>query len=208
MPSTSPKHEVIPDAHRLITSLRDIGYDFMHAVADVIDNSLDAGATRVDVDVRFEGPDSWLRISDNGAGMAGSQITEAMRYGSRRKYAAMDKGKFGLGLKTASLSQCSRLSVASRTDVARRRIETRVLDVDHIEKVNKWEVYELEDPDDRLMDPLAETTGTVVLWTGLQRVLKYKVAYGERAKAGLFNKVEQLERYLAMVFHRFLAGQA
>src|SRR5215210_7595117 len=102
--SSSTAVEVIPSAKRLIRSLRDVGYDFVHAVADLVDNSIAAGATEVDIDLRFDGEDSWLRIADNGRGMSGTTITEAMRFGAERDYEADDLGKFGLGLKTASLS--------------------------------------------------------------------------------------------------------
>src|SRR6184192_3049778 len=106
--------EVIPAAGRLVGSLRDMGYEFATAVADLVDNSIEAGATVVTVDIEFEGENSWVRIADNGAGMTSAALREAMRYGSSREYSANDLGKFGLGLKVASLSQCQRLTVASR----------------------------------------------------------------------------------------------
>lgn len=202
--------EVIPSARRLIGSLRDLGYDFVHAVADLVDNSIAAKAGKVEIDVRFEGPASWVRIVDDGIGMSGTQITEAMRYGAERDYDADDLGKFGLGLKTASLSQCRRLSVASRTDLNQRRIEARTWDLDEIQRTNKWEVFVLssEERDEKLTEPLQERTGTVVTWEALERVLDYKIAWGEKARSGLFSLVGRLEEHLGMVFHRFLAGQA
>jgi signal transduction histidine kinase len=106
--------ELIPSAKRLIKSLRDMGYDFSQAVADIVDNSIEAKATVVAIDVVFNGDDSWLRIADNGTGMRPEELREAMRYGAEREYEEDDLGKFGLGLKTASMSQCQRLSVASR----------------------------------------------------------------------------------------------
>src|SRR6266404_4310361 len=101
------KHELIPSARRLITSLRDMGYDFSAAVADVVDNSIEAGASKIRIDVRSDGDNSWVRIADNGVGMKAAQIREALRYGTAREYdAKLALGKFGLGLKTASMSQC------------------------------------------------------------------------------------------------------
>src|SRR5665213_3296806 len=102
--------ELIPAARRLMSSLRDMGYEFTTAVADLVDNSVEAGATRVAVDIEFEGESSWVRIADNGAGMTPAALREAMRYGSSRDYAEEDLGKFGLGLKVASLSQCQQLT--------------------------------------------------------------------------------------------------
>ncbi len=74
---------VLPSAGRLMVSLRDIGYDLPSAVADLIDNSIDANARHVVVDLVADGADSWLRVSDDGFGMAGKVLHEAMRYGSQ-----------------------------------------------------------------------------------------------------------------------------
>jgi len=199
---------VIPSARRLVTSLRDVGYDFAHAIADLIDNSITANAAEVNIVVRFDGPDSWVRVADNGDGMAGGTITEAMRYGSQRGYGVDDLGKFGLGLKTASLSQCRQLSVASRIDPTRRRIECRRFDLDRVEATDSWEIEVLgtsERPAE-LVEPLAGGPGTVVLLTRLDRVLEYKVPWGERARTGLYDLAERLDLHLGMVFHRFLSG--
>src|SRR3569623_326868 len=94
--------QVIPSAKRLIKSLRDMGYDFAQAVADVVDNAIEASATKVAIDIEFDGDDSWVRIADNGKGMRPEQLREALRYGAERNYSNEDLGKFGLGLKTAS----------------------------------------------------------------------------------------------------------
>src|SRR5437879_7206260 len=86
--------ELIPAAGRLIGSLRDMGYEFATAVADLVDNSIEAGASTVSVDIEFEGGDSWVRIADDGRGMAPAALREAMRYGSTRRYSDDDLGKF------------------------------------------------------------------------------------------------------------------
>jgi len=202
--------EVIPSARRLIRSLRDVGYDFTHSVADLVDNSIAAGATTIAIDMRFDGKDSYLRIADNGSGMNGTAITEAMRFGTERDYEADELGKFGLGLKTASLSQCSRLTVASRTDKGAKRIEARQWDLAHVEKSNKWEIIDVpaDERPDMLIAPLLNGVGTVVFWELLDRVLEYKIAWGERAKTGFFRLAEDLDLHLGMVFHRFLSGDA
>src|SRR5437763_12259507 len=136
--STAKGHELVPSARRLINSLRDLGYDFAQAVADLVDNSIEAGASRVNVDVEFEGDDSWVRITDDGKGMAPEELREAMRYGAEREYRDDDLGKFGLGLKTASMSQCQCLSVASRWNRERSDIAAYSWDLEHIEKTNRW----------------------------------------------------------------------
>lgn len=200
--------EVVPSAARTIASLRDIGYDLPRAIADVIDNSVAAGATSVDVTLRFEGANSWIRIADNGEGMDATTLVEAMRYGSERDYDPDDLGKFGFGLKTASTSQCRRLTVASRRSVKQKRFEVRCLDLGHIEETNRWEVLVLEG-DDRpphLLKPLGKGPGTVVLWEDLDRVLDYKDPFGQWAKRRMLELAAEIDEHLAMVFHRFLSG--
>jgi hypothetical protein len=203
--------EVIPAARRLVRSLRDMGYDFVQAVADLVDNSIAAGARTIDITVRYDGNNSWLRIADDGCGMNGRTITEAMRYGAdAREYESDDLGKFGLGLKTASMSQCRKLTVASRVDPDTKRVEARQFDLDHIEKANRWEIFLLAPAErsDILIAPLLPRAGTVVLWEKLDRVLDYRDPWGERARKGLLALTQRLEEHLAMVFHRFITGDA
>lgn len=203
------EHEVIPSPRRLIESLRDMGYDFSAAIADLIDNSIEAAANLITIDVEFDGDDSWVRIADNGCGMNVSQLKEAMRYGAERSYKAEDLGRFGLGLKTASLSQCQRLTVASRTNPERANIMAYCWDIEHIRKTNRWEILPIQgkELDHTVSGPLRETIGTVVLWQRLDRILGYRHPYGESARKRLFTMCRELEEHLAMVFHRFLSGE-
>ena len=202
-------YEAIPSAKRLIKSLRDIGYDFSTAVADLVDNSIEAGASRVCINIGFYGNDSYVRISDNGKGMSPEELKEAMRYGSEREYQEEDLGKFGLGLKTASMSQCQRFSVASKTKSNTPDIPVFCWDLSHIEKTDKWEVLKLTDRDtvELITAPLVETSGTVVLWERLDRIIGFKQPEGDAAKKKLISMCRELEAYLAMVFHKFLAKE-
>jgi len=133
-----------------------------------------------------------------------------MRYGSRREYQEDELGKFGIGLKSASTSQCTRLTVATRSSVSQRRIHVRRWDLDVVKKHDQWAVEELdpEGCEDYLLEPLESRTGTVVLWENLDRVLDYRFPDGESARKGFLLRAEELEQHLAMVFHRFLAGEA
>jgi hypothetical protein len=205
-PSTG--HEVIPSARRLITSLRDMGYDFAAAIADIVDNSIEARATLVAIDIEFDGDDSWVRVADNGKGMTTAELKEAMRYGAERDYKKEDLGKFGLGLKTASMSQCKRLSVASRVNPDRADVAAFCWDLDHIEKTNRWEILPLERGGlgPAIRRPLRDFPGTVVLWQKLDRILGYKLPYGESARKRLSAMCREVEQHLSMVFHRFLSG--
>jgi hypothetical protein len=199
---------VLPSPRRLVEALRDVGYDFVSAVADLIDNSIAANATRVDIQIKWAGADTWLRITDNGTGMDSATITEALRFGSERSYRPDDLGKFGLGLKTASLSQCRQIAVASRTSDQIARIEARRFDLDRILKDDRWEVEVLgpRERTEELVEPLKSHAGTVVVWSQLDRVLGFRVPHGERAQRSLWEMVDRLEQHLGMVFHRFLEG--
>lgn len=202
--------ELIPSAKRLIRSLRDIGYEFVDAVADIVDNSVEAQATVVSISLRFDGDDSYLTIADNGIGMATKQIQEALRFGSNRAYGEDDDlGRYGLGLKTASLSQCERLTVSSRRGEQRARINSYCWDLEHIERTNRWEVLQIgnEQLKDEVWNHLHETTGTVVTWERLGRLMGYKYPSGEYAKKQADQMAGSLKSHLGMVFHRFLSGE-
>ena len=158
----------------------------------------------------FDGADSWVLIADDGSGMTGSVLEEAMRYGTERTYDAYELGRFGLGLKTASLSQCRRLTVASRRGRERRRIEIRQWDLDHVLQTNRWEALRLDvrDAPNELVEPLLRRPGTTVLWEGLDRVLDYRTPNEVAAQHGLAALSQEVGAHVAMVFHRFLSGEA
>ncbi len=201
-------YDVSPSAARLTSSLRDVGYDFPTAVADIIDNSLAADASQVQVEVEFHGPDSFVSIADDGHGMTANGLLEAMRFGSRRDYVRGDLGRFGLGLKTASLSQCRRLTVVTRRGVERPVVTTRTLDLDVVEDHDQWLVIE-DEPSAvvlRAQAHLAEGPGTVVIWEKLDRVIperQIETGWGRRRLASVSRHTSE---HLGMVFHRFLDG--
>src|ERR1700734_3485737 len=134
--------QITPSAARLTESLRDIGYDFPAAVADIVDNSVTAGASHVNVTVEFAGEESYVVISDDGAGMTGNGLVEALRYGSRRAYGRSDLGRYGLGLKTAPLSQWRAVTVVTRRHSAPSNVHLRMLDLDLIAEWDEWLVVE------------------------------------------------------------------
>lgn len=201
--------ELIPSARRLIGSLRDMGYEFAPAVADLVDNSIEAGASQVDIWIEFKGDESWVRIADNGHGMSDKRLLEAMRYGSDRDYGEDDLGKFGLGLKTASMSQCQCLTVASRPKTSGEPAAFR-WSLEHIAKTDRWEVLKV--PTTKLprgmVEMLKDGHRTVVLWEELDRILGYKHPYGEAQRKRLAMMSREVEEHLAMVFHRFLSGES
>ena len=210
MESAGATIEVGPSAARLTRSLRDIGYDFVTALADIVDNSISANATRIDIEIRFAGTESSVVVADDGDGMTGGELTEALRFGSRRTYSAGDLGKFGLGLKTASLSQCRRLTVASRKSRIYKRIEARVLNLDWIEEHDRWAIETVPASEQgklpkTCVDALDTHPGTVVCWDGLDRVLAYEDSEGAWARRRVEKMTQEAREFLSLVFHRFLA---
>ena len=202
--------ELIPSAKRLIRSLRDIGYEFVDSVADIVDNSLEAESSQIKITLKFDGEDSYLIIADNGVGMASKEIQEALRFGSNRSYDKSDDlGRYGLGLKTASLSQCERLTVSARRGEERVRINSYCWDLDHIEQTNRWEILKIDNNNIKkeTVDHLSRTTGTVITWERLGRLLGYKFPSGEYARRQSEQMVEALKLHLGMVFHQFLSGE-
>ena len=111
--------DATPHAASLIEGLRDIGYSLETAISDVIDNSITAGARRVRIVTETFADEPHIAIIDDGGGMTEEELIAAMRPGSRNPLASRDEpdlGRFGLGMKSASFSQCRRLTVVSRRD--------------------------------------------------------------------------------------------
>lgn len=202
--------EVLPSAARLISSLRDVGYSFRGAVADLVDNSIAANASHVSVTMSWAGAKSYVRIADNGEGMGPDRITEAMRFGSERDYKIDDLGKFGLGLKTASLSQCKRFLVSSRPAGEGEAVYARRFDQDLIVERNAWIIESLPSTElpEEALEPLSSGTGTSVVWTKLDRVLGDHFQDTSSARNRFFDQAEELEKHLGMIFHKFLEGTA
>lgn len=200
--------DVTPSARRLTSSLRDIGYDFVAALADIVDNSVTANAATVDIEIVFDGVGSYVLIADDGDGMTEKQLNEALRFGTRREYETGDLGRYGLGLKTASISQCRRVTVVTRRALTYCRLAARTLDLDHIAETDQWQV--IEPPADsaayRSLEWLGSGPGTVVLWENLDRVLPERRPEGGWARRRLDLLADRSREYLGMVFHRFLEG--
>lgn len=199
--------EVPPDPPAMIESMRAFGYSLPDAIADLIDNSITAGATLVEITLHWDGADSWIRIVDDGTGMDAATLTNAMRLGSRNPKERRDPddlGRFGLGLKTAAFSQAAALTVASRAKGS--GLELRGWDLDHISSTGSWSLLMEETDGDR---PAVEAlgsgaVGTAVLLKRLDRLVGDADTEDERAKSHFLRLSEGVERHLGIVFHRFL----
>ena len=202
------KKIVVPYAPILVESTRSIGYSFEAAVADIIDNSISANATEVRVCFSSQDP-QWLCIEDDGFGMSKDELETAMRYGSqssqdvRRKN---DLGRFGLGLKMASLSQCRKLTVLSKKDGI---INAACWDLDYIIHQNDWALQfytekELEETDVQGLYYLkTKESGTVVLWQQFDRIQKGAA----NIQTAFDEKIELARKHVSLVFHRFISDE-
>ena len=200
---------VQPDAAAMIESLRAFGYSTPSAVADLIDNSISAGSRNVWVTFFWDGIKSHVIVRDDGRGMNSTALRDAMRPGSRNPLEARDVadlGRYGLGLKTASFSQCRRLTVASRT--ADTPVEVRRWDLDYVNRTSEWRL--LKTPaagSERYLKVLeGEPTGTIVLWEEIDRIAGGAPVGDRRAHERFLRVTEETERHLGMIFHRFLEG--
>jgi hypothetical protein len=201
---SSEYSDLPPRASAVLHSLRAVGYDVPTAIADIIDNSLAAGASTVAVEMTFDGPGSFVRITDDGDGMDAAALDMAMRLGSQHpdtRRDAGDHGRFGLGLKTASFGQCRRLTVRSRP--AEGEEQTRSWDLDHVEKLDSWALrHGPWDPDSDLRLGHIPASGTTVLWEKMDRVVEDSAH--SSAHEDFDRKIAETVDHLGMVFHRLI----
>lgn len=202
---TPKTRQAPPRAMAMLESLRGLGYSTAAALADIIDNSVSAGAGEVRINFQWDGPDSRILILDDGRGMSDPELEGAMRLGDKNPLAereAHDLGRFGMGLKTASLSQCRRLTVASVKHGMRSCLRWD-LDALAADPKSDWLLFEgpAEGSELHLADLDGKTSGTLVLWEKLDRI----VTAGYTADDYLTLTVV-VEAHLSMVFHRLLQG--
>lgn len=194
-----------PDPERIVEGLRDTGYNFNTAVADIIDNSIAANATHVNIIINMDPAGKiTVYIADNGSGMDQNGLINAMTYGSKVRADLGSLGKFGLGLKTASTAFCRSLSVISKgADGIVRKAQW---DLDYVAMKHEWKLKIL-DPSRDEIDLLEETTtgatGTLVVWEKVDRLLKSYSNQGN-AKNALKKKISDLQFHVSMVYQRFL----
>ena len=194
-----------PDPERIVEGLRDTGYNFNTAMADIIDNSIAADATNVNIIINMDPAGKiTVCVADNGSGMDHDGLVNAMTYGSKVRADLGSLGKFGLGLKTASTAFCRSLSVVSKAEDG--IIRKAQWDLDYVAEKHEWKL-KIMDPSRDEVDILEETadggTGTLVVWEKVDRLLKSYSNLGN-AKNALKRKINDLQFHVGMVYQRFL----
>lgn len=197
-----------PKPAALIESLRAVGYNLPTAIADIIDNSLTADARNVELQFHWAGADSRICIIDDGRGMSESELHEAMRPGSRspiEERAPEDLGRFGLGLKTASFSQCRSLTVISKAPGASPC--SRCWDLEYVAEHDEWRLLKTPAPgaEEWLKRVHHRLSGTAVIWNRLDRITGEDLTADAAAHARFNDAIDHVRQHLALVFHRFLA---
>lgn len=196
--------EVAPSASVLIESMRDIGYSLETALADIVDNSITAGSTHIQLFTSIDGTSPKIAIIDDGKGMNANEVLDAMRLGSRsplENREHTDLGRFGLGLKTASFSQCRRVTVVSRTS---GQTSAATWDFDRVAETDKWLVEIPDRPDDTPWAEKLGNSGTLVLWENLDRVVHDE---SDQAITHFTKRMDDACSHLELVFHRFLTAE-
>lgn len=217
----------IPAAARTFKALRDLGYDLNSAVSDIVDNSISRGKAK-NVYIWFDSDEKSkfrIRINDDGVGMTSYKLQEAMRIGSSvDDYEDGDLSKYGMGMKTASLSQATKLTVISKT--SRSPLSCFIWDMQHVKNTDKWELFENTPAElsilmnnllweraaaDRmiLQKLFSGPSLTSVLWDEMTDFQNNFDSYTSKVVAQnfYFRTIDRLILYLRLVFHRFLSGE-
>jgi hypothetical protein len=197
------EQECVPFAPSLIESMRSLGYSFPSAIADLLDNSITAKASKIDI-ISEPSSDPSLIIFDNGCGMTKDKLYEAMRYGSSNPLETRnedDLGRFGLGLKSASLSQCRKLVVISKKD---NQINGYSWDLDYVIETKAWMLKGFSD-DELDAYPYIELLDSVEHGTYIYLSEFDRIKEGTSNISETFNKhLDDMINHLALVFHRFI----
>lgn len=195
----------VPEASSMIETFRAIGYNIETAIADIIDNSISANAKNICINFEWKGSKTWLSIKDDGIGMNDAELIQAMRPGSKnplQERNQKDLGRFGLGLKTASFSQARRLTVISKKADCGSVFWT--WDLDFVNQTGNWDLIKYL-PEGNFETEISKlTTGTIVLWNDIDRVVKDFSQDDNKAFEKFLITMEQVKKHLAMVFHKFI----
>lgn len=199
------RQETLIPGVELLESMRSVGYSFNAAIADIVDNSIAADATRIDISAdAVDG--EWVCIYDDGTGMRPPQARNALKLAGTRNVERGDRdlGRFGLGLKTASLSQGRRLTVITKRDGVTTGLQW---DLDFVLETGSWAIRVL-DAEDIAVLPRSELIeggehGTLVIWESLD----YLLAGAHDKSSWMSNRLSELRDHLGLVFQRFLEGR-
>lgn len=187
-----------PNLTNFISSFREIGYTCEVAIADILDNSISANSSIIEI-LALESPTRKISILDNGKGMTSIELDEAMRLSSKNSLderEEKDLGRFGLGLKVASFSQCKKLTVFSKE--LSGEINGLQWDLDYIAATNEWYaiIPDFDNYSEEVQVLSDQKSGTIVVWEEIDKI----------KNDGFKDEINNLFYHLGLVFHKFLEG--
>lgn len=196
----------IPSANILLSSLRSVGYTPETAIADIVDNSLSANASAIDIE--FNWHDQVIIISDNGDGMSEQELLKSMNIGSSDPLdlrSIHDLGRFGMGMKTASFSLGKKLTVLAKNGGV---LNNASWDLDYVRQKDLWQIL-VEDNASTFIDKLAgrlsgHDNGTVICISNIDKVISSDSVY---EKKKFYKIVDNVKNHLSLVFHRFMESR-
>jgi hypothetical protein len=197
-----------PEAALMIETFRSIGYTVETAIADIVDNSITAKARNVWIDYLWRGRDTILAIADDGIGLNNADLIHAMKPGcmpTEGHRSSNDLGRFGLGLKTASFSQCRKFCVYTKK--ASPKPVFWAWDLDYVNNTNHWDLIRYIPDCGNLIERInKQDSGTAVIWWDLDRLTQISKRTDDAAKAAFLKTMEIVKAHLGMVFHRFISN--
>jgi hypothetical protein len=197
-----------PNPKSTINSYRSFGYNLSTAISDIIDNSISAYADEIRLEYQWNGQDSFISICDNGTGMNKDELVTAMTPGSKdpeEVRSDKDLGRFGMGLKTASFSQCKRLTCVSKRE-GYATIK-RCWDIDYINTENEWQLLDSISDYSFLEKIDKQGSGTLVLWEKLDRIVGNAETDNESVHGAFYQEMINVRLHLSLVFHKFIESK-
>lgn len=197
--------ELMPDAHLLLSSLRSVGYRPETAVADIVDNCITAGASKVKIHFTWSGTNSRIVVADNGTGMEQQNLIHSMKIGSSSPLdirTKNDLGRFGMGMKTAAFSMGKSLTVVSKTN---DQCANACWDLTFIEKdaSGLWKLLVSEKT--KFVASLDEWEhGTAIVIESLDRIVPESNPESSKAKKNFYSLIDTISKHLGLIFHRFI----
>jgi hypothetical protein len=197
-----------PNPKSTINSYRSFGYNLSTAIADILDNSISANAKEIRINYKWSGQNSFISISDNGIGMKKDELITAMTPGSKdpeEERSEKDLGRFGMGLKTASFSQCKRVTCITKKE--NYSTLKRSWDIDFINLENEWRLLDFVSDDSFLKVIDNQNSGTLILWEKLDRIVGKAEIENELVKNAFYEEMENVKEHLSLVFHKFIESK-
>lgn len=197
-----------PNPKSTINSYRSFGYNLSTAIADIVDNSISANSNSIELEFKWKGKDSVISILDNGKGMNLEELIIAMTPGSKDPEAFRDEhdlGRFGMGLKTASFSQCKRLTVITKKEGF--AVIKRCWDIDFINSEEEWTLLDYVSDQSHIEKVDKLTNGTLIVWELLDRIVGDSTFENEAVKNAFYQEMVTVNEHLSLVFHRFIESK-